>query len=258
MKLRGLWARILFNLKYRGAHNNMLDLFSCCTTYGAFAAHHALDFQTEGARECLYLRTPIDIKIIKNKRSKNKRFTLVHVGHFLGTATMSGVELLCDEILPLLDKKIGIENFQLNMVGGSVDKMPWRLKEKLASFNANFLGKINSIGDELLAADAVIVPTSIYLGIRVRICTALAYGCCVVAHIANTAGIPELMDNENCLIAADGNNFCNKIIEVYKNPRLKKKLQNGALQTYQNYFSLSTAGKAIYKLCERAIARTPR
>lgn len=236
----------------------MLYLLNSCSISGAFAAHHALEFQMGGVPSCLYVRTPIRRAEIKNKCPKNKKFTLVHVGHFAGTATLSGVELLCDEILPCLDQQIGIDRFQLKMIGGFADKIPSNLREKLNSFNAKFLGKTDPIGRELMAADVVVVPTPIYLGIRVRICSALAYGCCVVTHIANTAGIPELMDYENCLVASDGKEFCDKIIEIYKNPSLKKRLRNGALQTYENYFSLSKAGKAIYKLCERAIARTPR
>ena len=141
------------------------------------------------------------------------------------------------------------------MIGGFSDKIPLKLKEKLISFNAKFLGKTNLIGRELMAADVVVVPTPIYLGIRVRICTALAYGCCVVTHIANTAGIPELMDSENCLIARDGSEFSNKIVKIYKNPSFKKKLQKGAFETYQKYFSPTTAGRAIYRLCEKAAAR---
>ena len=257
-KCQRSWIRTLIFLKYRKARQRMLYLLNCCSISGAFAAHHALEFQMGGVPGCLYVRTPIRRAEIKNKCSKNKKFTLVHVGHFVGTATLSGVELLCDEILPCLDQQIGIDRFELKMIGGFADKIPSNIREKLNFFNAKFLGKTDPIGRELMAADVVVVPTPIYLGIRVRICTALAYGCCVVTHLANTAGIPELMDYENCLVASDTKEFCNKIIEIYKNPSLKKKLRNGALQTYQKYFSLSTAGKAIYKLCERAIAQTPR
>ena len=255
---RRFFMSSLILLKYRKAWQRMLHLLNRCSVSGAFAAHHALEFQTGGAPGCYYVRTPISGTTLKTKRLKNKKFTLVHVGHFLGTATLSGVELLCDEILPCLDKRIGIDRFQLNMIGGSADKIPYRLQEKLTFFGAKLLGKKALIGPELMAADVVIVPTPIYLGIRVRICTALAYGCCVVTHIANTAGIPELMDFENCLVAKDGNDFCNKIIEIYKNPRLKKKLQKGAFETHQNYFSLSRAGRAIYGLCEKAAARDSR
>lgn len=47
----------------------------------------------------------------------------------------------------------------------------------------------------------MIVPTNIPLGIRVRVVTAWSFGCPIVAHRANAAGIPEMQDGENALLA---------------------------------------------------------
>ena len=225
----------------------MHELLLTCSKSGAFASHHACEFKQNNILNCDYYCTPVPDPLI-NKTSteiKSKKFKIIHIGHLSGIATLSGVEILANEVIPNLDKLIGPENYELHIIGGYFENLPKTLKDSLEHKSVLIRGQINPADDEFLSADIVIVPTPIKLGIRVRIVTAFSFGCCIVAHEANSYGIPELENDYNCLLSNNGLKMAEDCFLIYNNNELKLKLKKNSRKTYLDNFSLIKAGNNI-------------
>jgi glycosyltransferase involved in cell wall biosynthesis len=224
----------------------MDQLLLSCDVSGAFAAHHAQDFITRNVSNCEYFRTPVpdpfENNTIGNKAGKCK---ILHIGHLQGIATLTGVELLAKEILPELDRLIGKENYEVHLVGGYFDTIAAPIKLLLDHPSVKVRGQISPSDEEFLSSHILLVPTPIELGIRVRIITGFSFGSCIIAHKANSKGIPELVNGENCFMGSDGKSLARACAEVYQDDTLRKKLEMTSRETYDKYFSLSAAGKEI-------------
>jgi glycosyltransferase involved in cell wall biosynthesis len=228
----------------------VLNDFDQC---GAFAAHHAIDLEHIGVKKCLYMRTPMEDpfalrpKIQELKKTSNK-LQILHIGHLRGTATLSGVKLMMEEVYPVLNQTIGVNHFELNIVGGFFDELPSSLKKLFAQPNINVLGHIVPPDEQFFTSDITFVPIPVELGIRVRIITALAYGALVVAHSANKKGIPELEDEKNCLLGSTPKELAEKIQRVAEGKVDVKTLRQNARRTFEKAFSIQSAGKQISDL----------
>lgn len=232
----------------------MIELLSECEKIGFFAAHHAEWVRNHGIPQCSYFRTPIpdeagseweELRAAHFTREKPK---LLLIGHLQGTATLSGLYLFAKETLPILERKLGPDGFEVHLVGGETP--PPELSRLLNRPSVLFRGHIEYPHNEFLSSDVLVVPTPIDLGIRVRILVGWSFGCCVVAHQANALGIPEMAHEKNALLAAAGRDLAESIIRALKDISLRKKLQKAGRQTYEEFFSLSIAGRKIVEELE--------
>ena len=223
----------------------MVMLLNDCNERGAFAAHHAQHFVKLGVKNCFYLRTPVPDPLEKQSSYQlPQRLRILHIGHLQGIATLSGVELLVQKIIPEMQRLN--KDFELRLVGGNFEKVPEKLKEEIRNHPSIVVcGQVIPPHEEFLTAHCVLVPTPIELGIRVRIITAFSYGCCVVCHSANQKGIPELLHNENCLMSEDARVLAKFCHDIYVDPSLRTKLAKNARITYEQFFSIENAGRDL-------------
>lgn len=242
-------SNIKLILRIKQIFITMGRLFSRCEQKGAFAAHHSLDLSTLLKQTCKYYRTPVPDPLIQLSTIYtpiNTKIKILHIGHLKGTATLSGLSILIDDIIPILDQQIGTENYEVHLVGGYFDELPQRLKTKIENHpSIKVRGQISPPHEEFLTAHMLIVPTPIELGIRVRIVSAFSYGTPVVTHISNTKGIPELLNGINCLIGKNGEEIGKACVQLALNKDLRDQLSKMGRLTFENYFSYSTAGLAI-------------
>ena len=103
--------------------------------------------------------------------------------------------------------------------------------------NINFLGRVEPADKYFLNSDIILTPNTIDLGIRVRIITALGYGCPIVTHYSNKKGIPEIKNKYNALVANSSEKITKHIVEIYKNLSLKKKISHNGKKTFKRYFT---------------------
>ncbi len=240
--------RLFVKLLVRKYVNGMVYLLNSADSSRAFAAHHAKQLRVDGALNCLYMHTPVNDPLInKPIANKGKDLKILHIGHLKGTATLSGVELIADEILPYLKRKVKTP-FELHFVGAFYKTIPVLLREKLKCNEVLFRGQITPPDYEFLSSHCLLVATPIELGIRVRIITALSFGCVVVAHTANTKGIPELEHGYNCLLADTGKELAKHCIMIYENERLRSELEKNSRTTYESHFSPEAVGHELVKM----------
>lgn len=225
----------------------MATLLNRCQSAGAFAAHHAAMLAENGAPHCRYLRTPVPDPLVPGRPlpPKADRFKILHIGHLKGIATLTGVEMLAERTLPALEALLPPGSFEIHIVGGFPEAVPENLRHALAHPAVVFRGHVTPPDEEFLTSHLTIVPTPVDLGIRVRILTAFSFGCAVVAHPANACGIPELVHGENCLLGDDGPSLAAHCAAMFHDPALRKRLERASRATYERFFSLDTAGKAI-------------
>lgn len=231
------------------------EMLTECTERGAFAAHHAGMLSRPGGPVCRYLRTPTPDPLPgPRRRDPGAKFRIMHIGHLQGIATLSGVELLAKEVLPELDRIMPPGSFEVHLVGGFFETMPSELQRAMRHPALKVRGQVSPADGEFLAADVVLVPTPIELGIRVRILTAFSFGNCVVAHPANCKGIPEMKHGTNALLSTDGAGLARLCKDVHSDPSLGERIGAAARKTYEERFSLEAAGGDICDILDR-IAR---
>ena len=228
---------------------------------GAVAAHHAEWFRRHGVRHCIYLRNLVpdlgtsawQVRRRAVPRSTHPRILLL--GHKRGTATLAGLYLFARELLPIVERALGPEGFEAHIIGRY--DPPADLAALLAHPSVRIRDFVEDIDREFLASDIFLVPTPIALGVRTRILFAWSYGCCVVAHRANAAGIPEMQHEENALLAADGPDLAAMVLRAVGDPALRHRLGQRGRRTYERWFAPATAGKRMIAELERlALART--
>lgn len=213
---------------------------------GAFAEHHVNDFNNLlNSGFCKYVHTPTPDPYLNVtvKKPQNLKFKIMHIGHLKGIATLYGIKDIANNILPILDKSIGEDNYELHIVGGYFDQLDLQLKNIFLKHKSVIIrGQVSPSDIEFITSDLLIVPTSIELGIRVRIITAFSFGLPVVAHIANKKGIPELEHELNCMIGNSPNQLAENIVTLYRTPSLLKNIQIESRNTYLKHFSLESVG----------------
>jgi len=193
-----------------------LELLRGCSAVGAFGRQHA-DWLTSRGVRCDYYRTPIADPGEPGPEPANEVPRLLLVGHLQGTATLDGLAVFA-AMLPHLERELGRDGFEARIVGGY--DAPDELRSVLRHPSVRALGHVEDIAAEFRRADALLVPVSIRLGVRVRILTGFAHGCCIVAHTANTAGIPELAHEQNALLASSPRGLAREIARALRDREL--------------------------------------
>ncbi|MEW6587411.1 MAG: glycosyltransferase, partial [Nitrospirota bacterium] len=236
----------------------MTEMLKPCKRKGAFAAHYAEWFRRHCFTDTIYLRTPVhdssgpDWKESRKKNKRSGKFKILMIGDLATTSTSTGIREFVFETLPILRNELGENGFEVHLVGGGAPS-----DGILPHLNHGYIklrGKVTPPDHEFLSSDLLLVPTPITLGIRVRIVTAFSFGCPVVAHTANAAGIPELMHDHNALLAGSGQGLTNEVVRMLRDNQLKDRLEEGGRSTFEKYFSEKVAAGYIVKEMENMIA----
>ena len=108
------------------------------------------------------------------------------------------------------------------------------------------------------AADVLVVPVSIRLGVRVRVLTGFSHGSCIVTHEANAYGIPELAHGRNALLGSSPAELAAQVVRAVREPELAGRLRRGARETYERFFTPALAGAALGETLEQIAGVRPR
>ncbi|MCB7128036.1 MAG: glycosyltransferase [Candidatus Brocadiales bacterium] len=157
--------------------------------------------------------------------------------------------MFAKEILPRLERELGPEGFKVHVVGEG--EPPPELAKLLPRPSVKLCGRIEPADSEFLSADIQLVPTPFVLGIRLRIIVGFSFGCCVVAHTNETLNLPEMIHEENALLASDGPGLAETIIRAARDPKLRERLGVNARRTYERYFAPEVAAAPIVAELER-------
>jgi glycosyltransferase involved in cell wall biosynthesis len=199
-----------------------------CERAGAFAAHHARELGVE------YLRTPVP-DTGRSGRREPAEPTVLLMGHLSGAVTIEGLRVF-RKALPVLERA----GVRVRVVGGH--EPPAWLRESAA---VELAGHREEAAEDFERAHVLVVPTSIPLGIRVRVITAWSLATPVVAHRANARGTPELAHGENALLAGSAEELAQETLRALGDAELRRRLGAGGRATYERAFAPAVAAAAI-------------
>jgi glycosyltransferase involved in cell wall biosynthesis len=155
----------------------------------------------------------------------------------------AGIRLFAREILPRLEAELGLDGFEVDIVGKG--DPPAELMRMLARPSVRFRGRIESVDAAFLSTDIQLVPTPFVLGVRVRIIEGFSFGCCVVAHANDAVNMPEMVHEHNALLAPDGRRLAEAVVRAARDPGLRGWLGANGRRTYEQYFSPEQAASPI-------------
>jgi glycosyltransferase involved in cell wall biosynthesis len=217
----------------------MISLLKDCESVYDHAAHHCQWLRDRGVSQANYEPVPVLDKVGANWKperetllSQNRIPKISLIGNVSGIATLPGITLTAREILPALERLYGTDGFELHVIGGG--KLPEDLAAPLSRPYVKRRGYVDDIRAEFQSSDIFLVPTPTDGGFRTRIAEAFSYGCCVVAHTANSVGMPELVHERNALLAGSGSGLAEAIVRCLRDPALRTRLGDMGRRTYEH------------------------
>lgn len=262
MRPRRLFSN-LSQLSYAArVDRRQLSMLRRFPSVGMLAAHHAERARRRGVN-AWYAPLPIvdlggpDWEARRKAALRPERLPrILMIGHLRGIATISGLHIFVDSILPALSDALGPRGCEVRIVGGY--EPPPRLRARLENPALTLTGQIEPPDEEFLTADVQLVPTPIKLGSRSRILTGMSFGACVVAHEANRLGIPELAHETNALLAPDGPRLAEQLLRALADEQLRLRLGRNARRLYETTFTPEIAGRRIVGELERVAGARQR
>lgn len=153
----------------------------------------------------------INLPVMRERRIVNK-YKIVFLGNMRSLQNEDGALYFIREILPLIQEQIsGIQFFVI----GSNPSV------RLRSFTNDYVhisGFVDDIYENIRDAALMVAPIRFAAGIQNKVLVGMSIGIPVVLTSLLTNGIPELKDQENCLIADRNDEFADKCVYALKNP----------------------------------------
>jgi glycosyltransferase involved in cell wall biosynthesis len=240
------------------ADRRLLAMLRAYDSVGIFGAHRAEWARSHGIH-AWYVRSPIVDAVgpawaeRRRELGPSPKPRILLIGHLRGIATISGLYVFVERVLPELTSALGPDGFDVEVLGAH--EPPEALRPALEEHPAVHLrGHVEPPDEDFLRADVVLVPTPIETGPRVRILSAFSYGCCVVAHEANRLGIPQLVHEENVLLS-DTPGLARETLRALADPELRARLGRRGRELYESDFTPEQAGTTIVQELERLAAR---
>jgi glycosyltransferase involved in cell wall biosynthesis len=221
------------------------------SSVGVFSRHHA-DWASRHGVSAWYAYYPLpDLAGSgwRDRRVSTPVPRILMIGHLRGIGTIAGLHLFVPSILPRLTEALGSDGFEVHIVGG--EDPPPALREGLEHPAVSLRGRIENPDEEFFAADVLLAPNPTTTGASARILSGLSFGCCVVAHADSLVGIPELVHEENCLLARDGPGLARETLRALGDPALRERLGERARELYERSFSPSVAARRLLLETER-------
>ncbi len=192
------------------------------------AAHHAAWHRKRHGQPTLYVPNPVEQlfdELPLRAPSQPPRFLLL--GGLRGIATTTGLTWFAEQVYPHIEAAIDNGTLEVHLAGrlalrqnvGSMDRVVHR-------------GYIADLADEMSRTTAMLVPTPINLGFRTRVLDAFRHGVTVVAHPANSLGMPELSDGKNALLASSGRDFAEAMLRLAADPAEAQRLGRAAFEQF--------------------------
>lgn len=180
---------------------------------------------------------------------------ILMVGYLRGIATQTGLHLLADEVLPELIRTSDGSPWEVHIVGGG--ELTPELKAKLAGHpNVRLRGFVKDLAAEYQQAHLNLVTVSEKIGFRTRLVEAFGYGSPSVVHANNRYGMPELGNDQNCLLAESGAGLAQSIRRVLADESLRHRLESSARKTYESELSAPVVMSRMFALLEKHLQPT--
>jgi len=213
--------------------------YEACGWYGA---QHARWLTSVGV-DCDYVPVPVVDQALLTSAVRPKVPRILMLSG--GTASVSGLRLLRDRVLPALDDALGTDGYRLDLAG----RIPSIRDDELAALTSHPAvvshGFVDDLSHLLAGAEVFLFPSRYPVGIRTRIVAAMSFGCCVVTDSSSALGAPELHDGKNVLMAHSTSDLSAKLVDALTSPELRRRIGTAARATYEERFAPNVAAGRI-------------
>lgn len=240
--VKGVIKQLIDTISKRNMPSYTLQQLKKCTMIIEHAYHHKIWLKENGISNIEYY--PIAVsdsiadglgKIEFNKTKLNGIPRISLIGNVSAIATLAGLDYFVYRLLPILDELIKEVAFEVHIIGGGKLRADLERALKIREW-IKLRGWVENINIEFDESDVVLVPTPIPLGFRTRISEAFSHACCVVAHTANSLGMPELDDKRNILLGETPKEISSHILHCLKDLEYRTKLGRAARKTYEHCY----------------------
>ena len=257
-QVKGL-RKILFYISWLGNRKLSDHTFSALGNMDLIIEHafqHAEELKEKGLKNVHYIPHPLPIKkdfAYKKVKSEDKVVILI-AGSLKGIASRLGFEFFLDDLLPEIKKNQARLTYEVVFRVVGHGQMVEILKKRLIEEPlVQFVGFVDDIETEYLNADILLVNIPVSHGFRTRIAEAMSYGLSVIAHSANSKGMPELQDEKNVMLGSDAKTICEKLISLINNPSLRLKLAEQGKLNFETHISKDAAKNKFKTIFEPLI-----
>lgn len=261
------WGLRMFNslrldmpsmLLYPRHLKSILKNIACSVTV---CPQHIGRYEALTGKKCYFTPIPLtdsigpdwDAKRRAVRVKKHERIKLLWVGKPANTENRYAVRFLVRELFPELIKVLSLENFELHIVGDDRNAPAELIRLAKKYPNVYIRGHVHDIDSEWLSADVYVVTNTTTVGARTRILSSFSGGNCVVAHVANTAGIPALKDGENILIGATGRDMAKQIYKAVQDENLRARLGREGRKVYETYYEKNVAAQFLVDIFQKTV-----
>lgn len=202
-----------------------------------FGAGHSRFWSHVLARKILDLR-PFLASPSVDLQAKRGDLPIIYFGGTLaGTASRQSIRSIFDAILPALRSRLGSGMFELRLVGDRTTYFQ-RLSEPHSEIK--LLGRVTSFEAELAAGDIFILPMNYPVGVRTRVCSALAAGNFCLVHPSVLFNMPELERCEAVRVVESAADYAAAIADLPTGAGMIR-LRKIARQFFDTHYSSQTA-----------------
>ena len=169
------------------------------------------------------------------------RFSFLFVGTFGYYPNVDGIIYFCNEVLPLI-RAAEHPPFVVGIAGAG---MPAELRHMLQEIpEVALLGFVEDLSVVYADSAAVIVPIRAGGGTRVKVLEAFSYEKPVVSTSLGVEGL-RVRDGETVLIGDTPELFAQQCLRIMKNPELRIRLGQNALQLVSSEYHLENLRKVL-------------
>lgn len=254
----GLWSQKLKSLartprvllSFAQTRASVVRLYPQADFIVNHAAHHARWHERHGP-PVLYAPNPLAAVEAPPSAAPPAKPRFLLLGGLGGIATLTGIAFFARQVYPHLAARLERGDIEIHLIGrGRLDPAFDRAMPALVR-----RAHVAELSAEFAGCTAVLVPTPIRLGFRTRILDAFRHGRTAVAHVANAAGMPELQDGHNALLAAEGRAFAAAIMRLADDPALADRLGAHAYRDFDEALSARHVVRRILDFAQSAAYR---
>ena len=164
------------------------------------------------------------------KYNKNK---IVFVGNMRTLQNQDAVLFFANEIYPLIKNKV--KDVEFHIVGA---EPPEKIKQLAKSDKSIVVtGFVDSVEKYIMDAAILVAPVRIAAGIQNKVLIGMACKVPVVMTALISKAIPELINDENCIIVDESKFFATKCLELLNNKTLRNKIAENGYKIVNDFYS---------------------
>lgn len=186
---------------------------------GMFGTRHAREWSKKLGRIVIDLRPMFPTYAVEKTDDHNRRpygkLRAIFGGSLSGTASRAALPVIENRVLPALRRNLGA-GFEFCIVGEASEE--FRLLAE-RNFEVRLFGRVPNFETTLSSAHIFFLPMRYPVGVRTRLCAALASGCYAICDSSIRGNMPELDSCAAVKFADTLNEMTDAIAEYISSPK---------------------------------------